>query len=137
MKFKLIDLVKIGFVNFLGSYTIIFLFYLMGSTHIISILRGSSNLFLDILGISLCIYNTLWLTKVLDIKKAIKKNTFEILKNYKNTKAGWKKFFADVIFYAYWREIYTYPFKDDETRDLYIIKIINTSVDKFNSGDKI
>lgn len=119
---------------FLGSHFILFIFYVLGAMHFISLFRSDWNSLTDILGLSLAIYNTWWLSSVVEIRKVFRKYTIQMLQNENRISVRHKKFLADVIFTYYWKEIYAQGFKEDSKRDQKIVNLISKSIDDYNQG---
>jgi hypothetical protein len=113
---------KISFNSVLGSYFIIFAFFVLGSSSAISIFRNGIN-FLDTLNLVLCMYNTFWLSELVDLRYRIKKIVFEFLKDSKMTKSD-KKFLSDIIFTLNWKNIIKLTFNNSEEEEVYLEKIV-------------
>jgi hypothetical protein len=127
--------IKIGFNSFLGSQFIIFSFFIFGVLHILGMFKNGLN-FLDILGLILCMYNTYWLTSVVDLRKKIHQIVFEYLKDSKLKKSD-KKFLSDVIFTLNWKNIISLDFADKtEEEKNYLEKIVYSNIQEY-SEDKL
>jgi hypothetical protein len=124
---------KIGFNCFLASYTCLFFFFVIGTINLLNLyVRGFS--FLDILSLAMCIYNTYWLSSLIQIRKSFRKSTFEVLSKDTETKKSDKSFVADLIYSIFWKDVYTKNFQNEEDQDKFIKAIVVQSIDKYNEG---
>ena len=128
---------KIGFINMLGTPLFVALFYVMGGMHVISLFHSGfkgPNVGWDLIGLALCIYNTIWLGNLVEIRKEIRAKTLDFLRNDTKTSTGMKKFVADTIFSVYWDELRRHPYESEEQRSKHIEKIIQVSISQYNKG---
>lgn len=120
---------------FLGSNFILIIFYILGSMHFIGLFKSGGDSLIDILGLCMSIYNTWWLSSVVDIRKSFRKYTVTILQNEQRITLRHKKFLADVIYTLYWKEVYSNLFENETQRDQKIVNLINKSIDDYNQGN--
>jgi hypothetical protein len=125
---------EIGLNCFLGSYTIIFLFYILGIVNILNLYIKGFYI-LEFISLILCIYNSYWLSKVVTIRKSFRKNTLEVLTHDKEAKKSDKYFVADLIFTIFWKDVYAKNFQDEIDLDNFIKKLVLESIVKYNEGD--
>lgn len=122
---------KIGLNVWLGSYWSLFMFFSFGVIHLGHMFKTEINI-MDSIALILCIYNTYWISDVVDIRKKIKKSVFHILENSSIKKSD-KNFLSDVIFTINWKKIKSVNFTDDEDQRVYLEKLIFKEIEAYSS----
>lgn len=125
---------KIGFNIWVGSYWSIVMFFSFGIIHFTHMFRTEIN-FIDVFALILCVYNTYWISEVVDIRKNLKNVVLNVLKNTNLSKSD-KNFLSDVIFTINWRIIRSLNFKNEEEKNSYLQKLVLRELDDYAS-DKL
>jgi hypothetical protein len=125
---------KIGFNVFVGSYGSLLMFFSFGIIHLTHMLRTEIN-FLDSFALILCIYNTYWISEVVEIRKNLKTIVHNVLKNTTLKKSD-KNFLSDIIFTINWRTIRSLNFENNIEKNIYLEKLVLREIDDYAS-DKL